>query len=357
MTLGIVVLNSGGTMGHLSMIEGLLDPPGTLVGLESVVITDAPSVVSALRGRPLVRCVLLPAFAHQHSIAGCLRNADVEAVVSALRDHDCDSVVFSTFFHRGILELLAEAGLPSDLLTFPLRDSQWRAFLHRRFDRLFRHVLVFEDLYQPAIPAANQRAVSYVPRRTCLWADHARALPRALVLVGGGGRPAAGQTPRGARGGVREYRRRGGGLSLHMSVGVRGNVTERAGVDQLVGWKDRLGAWAAEYDLVISEAGICAVAELAAMGVPTILVPGARRLDNQELRALEFERAGGGICVLPEEGAAVLADAIACLLERDERRSQCHAAALRISQSLTRFPEAADLVRVHVADPSVVAEP
>ena len=338
MRVGVVILNVGGTMGHVSMVDDVLDPLGGNESVECVVITDAPAIASAAGGRPSVQAVLVESSAHQQSTAGCVAFTDVDGVLDALRQYGCVSVVFVTFFHRGLLERASAIGIRRILLTFPFREDHWRTFRQQRFDCLFDRVLVFGDLYASAPYIMNQMTVSYVPRGTVKWAERPRATPRALVLGGGGGRPSAIVTRRVAMDGVREYRRRGARLELHVSGGVLGVNNGCSNVDQHVRWRPRVNTWAADYDIVISEAGFCAVNELAATGVPTLLVPGVRRLDNQELRAFEFASKGAGACVLPQEGAGALADAIANVMDSSEVRARMNSASLQISRSLTRHP-------------------
>src|SRR3989338_9413886 len=57
-----------------------------------------------------------------------------------------------------------------------------------------------------------------------------------------------------------------------------------------------------ESKFVISEAGYFTTHELISRSKPGILIPGERRIDNQELRAIKYEENGLGFCVMPEEG-------------------------------------------------------
>jgi UDP-N-acetylglucosamine--N-acetylmuramyl-(pentapeptide) pyrophosphoryl-undecaprenol N-acetylglucosamine transferase len=57
----------------------------------------------------------------------------------------------------------------------------------------------------------------------------------------------------------------------------------------------------AEADLVIGRAGASAVAEICAVGRPSLLVPGAFGGDHQRHNAESLAAAGASVCVLPAE--------------------------------------------------------
>ena len=60
--------------------------------------------------------------------------------------------------------------------------------------------------------------------------------------------------------------------------------------------------------VVISEAGYFTTHELISRSKPSILIPGERRIDNQELRAIEYDKQGFGYCFMPEEDIGLLVD-------------------------------------------------
>ncbi|MEO1993143.1 MAG: glycosyltransferase [Pirellulales bacterium] len=73
-------------------------------------------------------------------------------------------------------------------------------------------------------------------------------------------------------------------------------------------WTHDMPAEYREARFVISEAGFFTVHELLEHNKPAILIPGARNIDNQELRAVTWELEGCGYCVLPDSQADTLED-------------------------------------------------
>jgi predicted glycosyltransferase len=81
-------------------------------------------------------------------------------------------------------------------------------------------------------------------------------------------------------------------------------------------------------DIVVSEAGYNTVQELRLVGTPAVLVPGRRRLDDQEERAAAMETLGIAVVAGPEHPELV-ADAVVALATDDVRRRTMRAAAQR----------------------------
>lgn len=79
------------------------------------------------------------------------------------------------------------------------------------------------------------------------------------------------------------------------------------------------------FDVAVTAAGYNAVHELCFAGVPSVLVPFARVLDDQEKRALEVEQAGAGRAV-PVLTKDALRAALTAVLEPATRRAMAKAA-------------------------------
>jgi len=111
-----------------------------------------------------------------------------------------------------------------------------------------------------------------------------------------------------------ELAARGVSVDWTVSLGAKSEGI-REPVGKVIDWKPDLPVWIGEYDVVVSEAGFNTVMELLSVGLPALLIPGHRRIDNQELRAVNYELEGCGICCFPEEGGKRLADAFCRLLD------------------------------------------
>jgi UDP-N-acetylglucosamine--N-acetylmuramyl-(pentapeptide) pyrophosphoryl-undecaprenol N-acetylglucosamine transferase len=99
---------------------------------------------------------------------------------------------------------------------------------------------------------------------------------------------------------------------------------------RVVGFIDRMDLALAVSDIAVARSGSGTVSELAACGVPSILVPYPHATENhQEANARELERAGGADVLLePDLSATVLAGRISALLADVERRTAMTASML-----------------------------
>ncbi|MFZ5439059.1 MAG: glycosyltransferase [Myxococcota bacterium] len=86
------------------------------------------------------------------------------------------------------------------------------------------------------------------------------------------------------------------------------------------------------FDVAVTAAGYNAVHELCFAGVPSVLVPFARVLDDQEKRAHEVERAGAGRAV-PVLTKASLEAALAAVLEPATRKAMAKAASAYVAKN------------------------
>jgi UDP-N-acetylglucosamine--N-acetylmuramyl-(pentapeptide) pyrophosphoryl-undecaprenol N-acetylglucosamine transferase len=99
------------------------------------------------------------------------------------------------------------------------------------------------------------------------------------------------------------------------------------------------GAYSAT-DLIISRAGAMALAEIAAWGLPSILIPYPYATgDHQTLNAIEFTLLGAGVVIPESEAERRLPLTLEELMTNSERRSSMAAAARELAR-----PEAATII-------------
>lgn len=114
-------------------------------------------------------------------------------------------------------------------------------------------------------------------------------------------------------------------------------VPPRAAV-ATVAFTDRMDLAYAAADLVVSRSGASTIFELAALGLPAILVPLATSLDDDQMRNAEaFADAGAAVIVRDAEAPERLGDAIDSLIDAEDRLRQ-------MSESMKRLarPDAAE---------------
>lgn len=112
-------------------------------------------------------------------------------------------------------------------------------------------------------------------------------------------------------------------------------------VHQLVAFENRVADALVAADVAVSRAGSGSIAELAALGVPAVLVPWAGAAeDHQRANAAIVAEAGAAVVVPDDElTTARLADLLDELLGDDERRARLSAAAIAFAR-----PRAAEAV-------------
>jgi UDP-N-acetylglucosamine--N-acetylmuramyl-(pentapeptide) pyrophosphoryl-undecaprenol N-acetylglucosamine transferase len=85
---------------------------------------------------------------------------------------------------------------------------------------------------------------------------------------------------------------------LHLTGGLREAIADPGLPDyHLVGYTDRMDLAIAASDLAVSRAGSATVSELAAVGLPAVLVPYPVGNGEQELNAADAVGAGGAVLV------------------------------------------------------------
>ncbi|MFT4308621.1 MAG: glycosyltransferase [Candidatus Woesearchaeota archaeon] len=294
MNVALVSLASSGTGGHRTLLNTIADG---LTSHRTVLITDTPvayantfSDVSALTPVKGIK-----------STAGRIEHPSSDDIVKALDDHRIEHVVFSTFFDERVLEHARSRGLERTLVSYPLRDTFRELFFLRAYERLFDNVVILEDfgLEQP-YREQGARIARYDPK----IAPGGEREQNILVSCGGGGLPSASTFFSVVSSALEKATNELADYAIDVSYGTHNqpphiglpNVTVRKWFPDFV---DR----ARSSRLVIGEAGYFTTHEAVSTGTPMILIPGHRRTDNQELRAVELERRGYGTVVFPEEGA------------------------------------------------------
>lgn len=145
-------------------------------------------------------------------------------------------------------------------------------------------------------------------------------------------------------------------LAVHHVVGARDWAqisaevpTERGALEyRAVRYEDDVPAALAAADLVVCRAGSSTCFELAAAGVPAILVPSPYVTADQQTRNAERLAAAGAAVVVPDaelDGARLVAEVDALLA--DPARTEAMAAAARAWATPTAAEDIADLAEAH----------
>lgn len=115
---------------------------------------------------------------------------------------------------------------------------------------------------------------------------------------------------------------------------------KKAGVEaDVVAFVDDMAAAWAGADLAICRAGALTVAELAAAGVPSLLVPFPHAVDDHQTMNAHYLTEGGAAWALPQAGFT--AEAVAAILEKADRAALL---AMARSARARALPDAAEIV-------------
>lgn len=244
---------------------------------------------------------------HQESVSGKIEHVSYEHVLTIIDENGIDHLVFSTFFDERILRAAAMRGIRTTLVSYPLRDSYRELFYLRGFDQLFTDIIILEDmgLEQP-YRAHGAKIGSYQPTFT----SPASREDLIVVSCGGAGLQRSERFTRLIERALASLAAELEPYTLMIShSSSRPPALEGANVT-IKPWYDSFPNLLARSKLAIGEAGFFSTQELLQTGTQGILIPGRRRMDNQELRAVMFERHTRGACVLTQEGPKRLEEAI-----------------------------------------------
>lgn len=291
MTIVLVAIGTGGTLGHATSASALaVYLEASLQDTSVVVAADAQLCEHLQRG--VKSRSLRTENKHLGSRGGALRsNHYFEQLVDLDRSLKPQAYVFDTFFDRMFLERLSNLGTPRVLLSYRYRDTMLELFDydHRSlFDKCFwlREPPDLVTGRDDQIGSSNVTTIYplEVPRHV---STIDAANPKTIVVTcGGGGRP-------GAMDLLRVVRRAAAcleGYHLCLFAGPFGKL--RGAANGTVSRRAFLSLMATA-DLVVSEAGYFTCLEALCLARRVLLVPGAREIDNQELRALRMSQLSG----------------------------------------------------------------
>ena len=324
---------------------------GSARGVETRLVAEAGFALTALPGRGLRRGLSLPSLAANATAAAELARAFVQALLVLRRRKPAVVVGLGGYASVAV-------GVAAALLRVPLVITEQNAvpgLANRLLSRLAAGAATaFEDtdLHRStwtgnpvrAEVVEADRSAGRSAARAALGVDEERR----LVAVFGGSLGA--RTINEAIAGALDLWRGRRDLHIRHIAGHRDyeDLSGRMSAEparalnyDLVAYEDDMATVYAAADLVVSRAGATTVAELAAVGMPAVLVPlpGAPG-DHQTANARRLEAAGGAVLVSDGDldATRLVAEVDALLEDRDRLDSMAGAA-----RSLAR-PEAAGAV-------------
>jgi len=333
----VILIAAGGTGGHvfpgLAVAEALGERPdvevvfaGTPRGLEKKIVPECGYALELLDVEPIKgggapRAARGAAIAARASVRalGLVRRLAVRAVLS-VGGYAAGPVALAAAVLRvpmAIVEPNIVAGLSNRLLS-----------------RLARRIFIAWEETGKSFPAARTELVG-VPLRSGFTPRPYEPQGTCRVLVLGGSQGAAALDERAPAALGIAAKRVKDLVVVHQSGAERVRDVEQAyareGVARatVVPFVADVASELAAADLVVARAGAGTVAEIAAIGRASILVPFPHAADDHQARnALAFARAGGAVCVRQEAAdSARLALEVERLFADEPRRKRMAAAA------------------------------
>ncbi|MEK6934348.1 MAG: glycosyltransferase [Nanoarchaeota archaeon] len=291
--IAFVSFNTGGTLGHLTLLSKMASSLNRVADIHILSEHEYESYSSV--SDPNIKWFKFKEQNHLSSIGGEIKHSSSPEILGYILQNGIDTTIYSTFFDPDLIGGLADHNVRNIYVSYPLRDSFSELFFLREQDCLFDRVIILGDLYDNDYPAS-------VTRSRPLFSEQQREenTPSNILLTcGGGGRPSSRQFLDLMKDYIPLIKQKHN-PDILLVTGPNNKGFHMEGVTCVSHANDMLEQMDSAR-LVISEAGYFSTHELISRTRPSILIPGARRIDNQELRAVEYAKRGLGFCFMPEE--------------------------------------------------------
>ena len=155
--IAIVSLDSGGTMGHMSLTTKLSESLSKKNNIFLFSDHDY-SDFSRLRIRNFIK---LPKQKHTKSIGGCINYKYKKFFIDQVKKNNINVVIFSTFYDIDLLDYLKKLNIKTLLISYPLRDTHRQVIKIRKFNNHFDKIFTLSDITCPKKIFPNEEIVSY----------------------------------------------------------------------------------------------------------------------------------------------------------------------------------------------------
>jgi UDP-N-acetylglucosamine:LPS N-acetylglucosamine transferase len=317
--IAFVSLGSGGTMGHFSFIQNIVKKIHN--NFKEILIISEYDYKDHTNFRSNnVKWLKVTSRKHQKSISGNLDHKSSNEIYQLLKKENVSDTFFSTFFDTNLIKMLDAKKINSYLLSYPLRDNFFELFILKKFNKYFKKVFILSDLHNIHTDLKNNMMVVNPVQKEINYnlKISSNSKKKILILVGGGGRPSSEKFLNMVEKSIFELSKNKN-IYFKIITGFSNKKLSISGPNiEIINWTKNIEKEYINCDFVISEAGYNTILELILFKKPAIIIPGARRMDNQELRAIEFEKRGMGYCVLPEENYTSLNEKFFKLLDKQD---------------------------------------
>jgi len=306
MNIALISLGSGGTMGHMSVLTRLA------VELKKYkynykILSDHDYKQFSNQALQDTDFIKLPKQEHTKTTGGLLTYKYSEQLFKIIKKERFDAVIFSTFFDKNLVSKIRGIEVNTFLINYPLRDSHRKVMKFRHYNKYFTKIFTLQGLSNTKIVFSNEILVS--PMLKIDKSSESLTFKKILISPGGGGRPSTEMFFRIMQEAINKLHKERPFVEFYAIKGNSNFIFDENTV-KMLRWSNNFLEFASTFDLVISEAGYFSVTEMLSIGKPCLLIPGERRIDNQELRALQYEELGCGKCIFPQEDPCKIVDSI-----------------------------------------------
>jgi UDP-N-acetylglucosamine:LPS N-acetylglucosamine transferase len=337
MNIGFISLGSSGTMGHFSLIKNIIK---NFYSTEHnlYIISEYDYKNYALFENTNINFITVPKQKMTYSVAGKLQYNYWKDILKIIASKQITHVFYSTFFDENLIKETTKLGTKSFLISYPLRDTHERIVFGKNYLNFFEKYIILKDIYNP-----NQYSDPKVIMAKIMAEKKNMDLIRknkVLVTIGGGGRPSSTKFLKLVLSATEKFSNVEFifllGAYNKMIIPVRKNII-------IVHWSNNIHEYYSKVDFVISEAGFFTVNELSHIQKPALLIPGYRTIDNQELRAVEWELNGCGAMLLRESQKTELPQKIQNMIEMDFNTLQKNF--VNILKTYDKYPLVSDVIK------------
>ncbi len=209
-------------------------------------------------------------------------------MISLIKNNNISTLIFSTFYDLKILEYCKINKIKTILISYPLRDSHREAIKSRSYYKNFYSVLTLNEIYNVKKISSNEKIVSPLRTKTKKIPLKENNKFNVLVTCGGGGRPSSKLFFNKIKQMIPLIMKKHPNAKIDI---IKGNykLDLKLYNGKIISWSAIFPELLNKSDLIISEAGYYTLVDLISLGKRAILIPGERRIDNQELRAIKFK--------------------------------------------------------------------
>lgn len=317
MNIGIISLNCGGTAGHMSLTIKLSEMLAKKHN-KIILITDNDYSLFFKNKKINFEIVKIRKAKHRKTVGGCLNYRYKKSLKSLIKKRNISKLIFSTFYDLDILEYCKLNKIKTVLIGYPLRDSHREAIKLRGYYKHFDHIFTLNEIYDVKKISANEKIVSPMITRTKSVYKKNKKEINILITCGGGGRPSSelffNYIKKIIPLMVKKYPK------IKFTV-IRGNYKDKLKLinSKIISWSENFPDLLKKSDLVISEAGYYTLVDIISLNKKAILIPGERRIDNQELRAIKFEQSKLGFAIFPVEDTKLLLERLETFLSKNDQ--------------------------------------